>query len=383
LSANSEGDAGQTGLSGYAKSFLIRQEQQDSEYWTLATPFCLKMSYLPAEDVSFNLAYVISYHWNNPGIVYSNGSSRPSQYRFKDFDQRLWPEAADEPKQNSFWHNLDRAYIRLSRNWADIFLGRQPVAWGSGRLVSPTDIVAPYPFNELDNEERVGVDAVRAVVPLGSRSEIMTGYVAGDGGDINKSVMFLRSRVNLLKTDIAFTLARFSRNALIGMDVAGAIGGAGVWLEAGAMRYGVFPNDRVDSPDILRLSTGSDFRFSDKLYASMEYHLSTAGETRPGRYNLNYFKDCYAEGQVYLMGRHYLALSIMYQITPLLSATTMPLVNLNDRSFVYTQRFEYNLTQNSYFTLGVYWGVGKDDVMEGSEFGRYANTVFLSYGIYF
>jgi hypothetical protein len=49
---------------------------------------------------------------------------------------------------------------------ADIFIDRQAVAWGSGRLFNPTDVVTPYAFNELDKEERLGVDAVRVRVTL-------------------------------------------------------------------------------------------------------------------------------------------------------------------------------------------------------------------------
>jgi hypothetical protein len=380
--------AGQFELSGYAKSFLILQRTPGSngDRWTLTNPWEVKASYVPKNYLSFNLGYMISPHWDNAAVL---AGSR--QYRIRDLEPKLWPRSQTSPGNISLWQNLDRAYVRLSFSRADVFMGRQPIAWGSARVVNPTDVIAPYPFNELDTEERTGVDALRVGYSLGIRSEISAGYIAGRGLDTDKSAWFLRAKTNLLKADVTFSLARFKRNIMTGFDLAGTVGGAGVWLEAAALKYGVFQSEPDGGGSLWRLSAGSDFRFSDKIYAALEYHFSAAGEDKPGSYYLNAQKPCYAEGPVYLMARHYLVPSIFYQLMPLLNYTAMPLINLNDGSLVLSQRLEYNLTQNSYLTTGSYSGLGKEtrtdektlEVLVRSEFGQYGNTLFLSYGLYF
>ena len=60
------------------------------------------------------------------------------------------------PQSFGLFQNLDRFYFTLKFKFGDIFLGRQAIAWGSARIINPTDIIAPFSFNELDTEERRG-----------------------------------------------------------------------------------------------------------------------------------------------------------------------------------------------------------------------------------
>ena len=53
----------------------------------------------------------------------------------------------------------------------------QAIAWGSAFVINPTDVIAPYVYNALDQEERYGVDALRVRVPTGALSETDLGYV--------------------------------------------------------------------------------------------------------------------------------------------------------------------------------------------------------------
>ncbi|MCP4703451.1 MAG: hypothetical protein GY865_02480, partial [candidate division Zixibacteria bacterium] len=62
-------------------------------------------------------------------------------YRFDDFDSRLYPKQSVQPTPISFaiYHNLDRCNISISMKKADIYIGRQAIAWGSARTINPTD----------------------------------------------------------------------------------------------------------------------------------------------------------------------------------------------------------------------------------------------------
>ncbi|MDQ7798892.1 MAG: hypothetical protein RDU76_08140 [Candidatus Edwardsbacteria bacterium] len=370
---------------GYAKSFLIFQHTPGGsrDRWTLTNPWEFKASYIPQDHLSFNLSYIVSPHWESPmSGIETFYSSR--QYRVSDLKSRLIPDSPSAAGNLSLWHNLDRAYVRLSLRWTDIFVGRQPIAWGSARFINPTDVIAPYGFQELDTEDRIGVDAVRINYPLGQLSEVGLGYISGKDFKPQNSATYLRPKVYLLKTDLAFTLMEFKKHRLYGIDISRSLGGAGLWLEAGYIDF------EEASEDALRLSAGADYRLSDRIYAFGEYHFNGFGELEASSYIKNCAKQAYSENVVYLMAKNYFTVGLNYQLTPLLNSGTQPIMNIDDRSVVLSQQFDYNLTQNSYLSCGFYTGLGQvpEIILGGgsvirSEFGSYSDIYFASYRIYF
>jgi len=111
-------------------------------------------------------------------------------------------------------------------------VGRQAIAWGNARIINPTDIIAPFSFNELDTEERRGVDAVRVRIPLGMMDELDLGVVAGRDFNRDRSAFFIRGKTYLLKTDLSLLMTGFRKHLMIGFDLSRSVGGAGIWLEA-------------------------------------------------------------------------------------------------------------------------------------------------------
>jgi len=67
-------------------------------------------------------------------------------------------------------HRLYRAAVTLTRGDVDLKLGRQRIAWGTGRFWSPLDILNPVSPLALEREERVGVDAALLEAKLGPLS---------------------------------------------------------------------------------------------------------------------------------------------------------------------------------------------------------------------
>jgi hypothetical protein len=318
----------------------------------------------------------------------------PSAYRFADLDRQLYPSENNQVESFAIFQNLDRAFFSLRTSFTDLFIGRQAIAWGSARVVNPTDIFAPFAFYELDSEDRVGVDAIRARIPAGFMGELDAGYIFGKDFQFDKSAFYFRGKIYTMETDISSLILSFRENLLIGIDVARSIGGAGFWLESAYVFTKVLKDHSNNiNKDYFRLSCGSDYSFGDKTYAFFEFHFNGAGSTNPKDYVENFSKIPYTEGAVYLTGKYYLAPGMSYQITPLIIFTTIGLFNLNDPSIFFTPLIEYNISENIYLSGGIYFGVGKTalftedrnglDISYQSEFGSYPNLYYTSFRIYF
>jgi hypothetical protein len=358
----------------------------------------LSLTFRPSERLVFDIDYDLSPRIQDARLYQEDlffPGLQPVDYRVADFRDYLYPSPGVTPVSFALYHNLDRFMLTIKTAAADIIVGRQAVAWGSARVVNPTDVIAPFSFNELDKEERLGVDAVRVRVPLGAMDELDFGIIAGANLDADKNAYFIRGRTYFSKTDISGLALAFRKHLLIGLDLARAIGGAGFWLEAAYVIPDAFrENPRESEKNYIRSSLGLDYNLSSKTYGFVEYHFNSAGGRRPEDYIRLFGTSAYQDGSVYLLGRHYLNVGSTIQLSPLLPFTGLLILNLSDGSLILSPSLEYNIAENIYLAGGAYLGLGKrpETVMGPlnlqprllhSEFGAYPDMLFTSFRIYF
>ncbi|MGD2090572.1 MAG: hypothetical protein PVH61_30650 [Candidatus Aminicenantes bacterium] len=399
-------------INGYYKSFFTGFKMPDYRSGTdqLEEPAIgavnnrlrLKLSIAVSKWLLFEGAYDFSPRIQDP-LLFQEGiffaAIDPVTYRVDDFNDRIYPAKGKAAASFGIFHNLDRCFFTLKTSFADIFIGRQAIAWGSGRFINPTDVIAPFTFNELDTEERQGVDAVRVRIPLGMMDELDLGYVPGKDFKFKNSAFYMRGKTYLLKTDVALLLMGFRENLLIGLDVTRAIGGAGAWFEAAVVDPDFFNKDKETQPinekytkTYFRASVGMDYNFTGKLYGFFEYHFNSAGKKNPGDYTDVFYSTAFTEGASYLMGQHYLNLGMTFQVSALMPFTGLVFINLNDASVTLSPMLEYNIAENIYLAGGAYLGIGKKPEIVHpasrayrfhSEFGAYPAMFYTSFRVYF
>jgi hypothetical protein len=407
LLAGSLGAAQELKISGYFKNFstVFHLPQPADSAGAPDQPLLglsqtrlrLTLSYAPSPSVSVLVAYDISPRIQDPFFFKASpfvASPAAGDYRLADFRTPLVPGPDDPMGSFGLYHNLDRLSVTVKMKFGDLIIGRQPVAWGSGRVTNPTDVIAPFTFHELDKEERFGVDAVRMKVPLGRLSELDFGYVFGRDFRFNSSAFFLKAKVNALKTDVSVLLLGFQEDVLVGLDVARSLGGSGVWLEAAYVFPGALNRDQPKGDDYVRLTAGIDRSLSGRLYGFLEYHYSSAGASRPADYISLFSQPAYTRGTAYLLGRHYLSAGLTFQVSPLIPFTGLVIWNVSDGSLAISPQAEYNVAENIYLGAGAYLGLGRapgTSLFAGpplvpdlrSEFGSYPDFVFVSFRVYF
>ena len=382
-------------ISGYYKNFStgLNSPLPDSPIiGAVNNHLRLNCAYALTDALSFDLSYDFAPRIQDPSLFSESpiaATTDSLRYRVVDFDSAIYPGENDPVGSFGIFQNLDRASIAYSANFADITIGRQAIAWGSARVINPTDVIAPYTYGELDTEDRIGVDAIRVQIPIGVLGEFDTGYVFGEDFAVEKSAFFLRSQLNAVETDFSIVLLGFREHLMTGFEIARGIGGAGFWLEAAYVYANAFDSENGEAENYLRASIGLDYSFGGVAYGLIEYHFSGAGAGEPEDYLANLTQPAYSDGGVYLMGRHYFVPGLSCQITPLISLSGVLLLNTSDPSVFPSLQIEYNFAQDIYLSAGGFIGIGKrpetedDETQFRSEFGGYPTLLFSSFRIYF
>ena len=335
-------------------------------------------------EVAWEAALLWRDHGGAPGSTL--GGSTAGAYRVSDPDETVLPRHPVGTENVYVLQNLDRASVRVEAGPADFTIGRQAIAFGAAHVVNPTDVLAPRAFTTLAAEERRGVDAARVRYATGPMSGFDAGVVLGPDADMREGAAFLRYHANSGGADVTGTLMEFRENLLVGVDMARSLGGASVWVEAAHVHAGAAGGTRTPEHDYSAYSVGADYALADGLYGSLEYHMNGAGGGEPGAYLLRVGQTAYTEAGVYLLGRHYLAPMLTYEVTGLVQAGVQAVVNLGDRSALLAPSVEYNAATDVYLGLGCFMGVGHEPSAAGvlqSEFGTYPDVWYASASLYF
>jgi len=245
-------------ISGYMKSYALVQDSITIENNSLQTQtqsiagnfqsqnaLRLMASYLSSSKGNIEIDYEIQpLYFSNSTMVeyYTNGnldviggtvSSASNQYRFKDLDAVL----SDVGSHGVVLQNLDRFNYQYSNQYGDLTIGRQVLSFGSARFTNPTDIFIPFAIQTLNQEYRVGIDAIRYKADVGDFAVIDMGLVIGEEGKKQNSAAFLRGKNSIQGNDIEAIAIILDDAWLLGGGIERSIGDFGFWFELAYMDW--------------------------------------------------------------------------------------------------------------------------------------------------
>lgn len=258
-------------------------------------------------------------------------------------------------------HRLYRGFVDITTPAADIRLGRQRIAWGSGRFWNPTDLLNPFNPIQIEREERTGVDAVLVEKNLGalSRLSLVYAFPIQPGG----ASRALHYRSNLAGTDVTLLAGEFRGARAVGLDLAGRAGLAGVYVEAAYTRP---ENGR----NYTRAVAGFDYAFVNTLTVGAELYYNGQGTRERTSYD---FARLFS-GEIQNVARRYVGAHLKYEFTPLLRTENHFIANLDDGSLFLAPSLIYSLTADWEWVLGVQFFRGGAD----SEYGRFHDLAYTS-----
>jgi hypothetical protein len=335
--APSEAQTRSLELSGSLKSVFLRSRTSTGE------DFALSLNRLRVEakgDLAPGLALDLQY--DNELLLGSFLDTAEFRALKNRAPVQYWRADANyiEPGDVYGRHRLYRAAVTLSRANVDLKLGRQRIAWGTGRFWSPLDILNPVAPLMLEREERIGVDAALLEAKLGPLARSSLVYApASDRGSPSRAVQW---HGNAAGVDASLLVGRLLGLDILGMDLASQIGEAGIRGEAARLRSRV-------GRDFNRLMVGADCAFANGLTLSAELYYNGAGSRDPAAYDLTGLRS----GRLISPATRYAGLFTSYEITPLLKWMTYVVINADDRSHAVDSRLVWSIGSATDLTFGV------------------------------
>ena len=261
---------------------------------------------------------------------------------------------ADEPtsrllRDGQFY--VDRLYLKFPVSRADVILGKQRIAWGSGTVFSPTDSFnRPNPLSLSGRRE--GVNALVTKISVGDLSALDFIVAPADvfqriDGVVNlerlKYGKFAsRLTLNKFKTDMAFSYQYDGtrRDHICGLDLKGDVE-LGYHLET----VFIYNRDEFDIDNVeqyWRSVLGLDYSFSGKWILMAEYFYNGSGRKKAADLSASDF--LLLEDFQY---RHYLYSQVSYLHDVFLRGNILLLWNMVDGSSIISPGVRYSLFQNT------------------------------------
>ncbi len=309
-------------------------------------------------------------------IVYSGGDTRDTQNELKQFfpdffsDPSMSPLIMDddsrfldltktiqETDHHVLYHRMDRLSLTLQPDWGTICIGRQAITWGNGLVFNPMDLFNPFAPTDVERDYKIGDDMITANLPLLNIGDFQALYIPrrdpGDRHTTSSRSSFagkLHFSANTYEFDIM--AARHYNDKIFGLGSAGYIFNAAWRLDV----VGIIIDDKSEQDDYLSLVVNIDYSWTwwkKNCYGFLEFYYNGLGDTD---YSDAIFNSTISErisrGDIFVLGRKYLAAGIRIELHPLLQAHLSVINNLSDPSGIIQPRLVWEITQDLQFIIG-------------------------------
>jgi hypothetical protein len=341
---------------------LARSFGTDRDQWLNVARVRLRPTVSLWSNARVSLEYEITSFYHSAPLFFDIQTTRNK----RQVVDLTW-NPVNEPKY-SVIHFVDRLHFDQRVGFADIVIGRQRIAWGTGRIWNPTDLFNPINPTSFAKIEKDGVDAALTKLTFGDFTDLTLVYNPQEGWKTSNAGF--RFRANFNEYDMSIVGGHFDKRVIVGGDFAGNL------FQAGVRGEGILSADRHNlSSSFASFILGIDYQVTSKFYGLVEYHFNGEGTKDKSGYDLLRL----SRGEIINVGRDYLALQASYLVHPLVNAMLSYMRNLDDRSQFFGLLVSCSVTDELAVALGgqLYGG---DDF---TEFWYYPGAVYLKADYYF
>lgn len=277
-----------------------------------------------------------------------------------DDDRRLFnlTDIIEENGKSLVLHRLDRLTVSYTSEKTVVRFGRQALSWGNGLFYAPMDLVNPFDPAAVDTEYKSGDDMLYFQYLRDNGDDVQGAYVARrnpSNRDIEsgQSTTAFKYHGFLGEAEYDLLIAENYGDKVAGIGAGKSIGGA-VWR-------GDIVVTHTDADTTVQLVTNVSYSwiwFDRNMSGAVEYFYNGFGQ-EAGDYdplilgNNTDLIDRITRGELFSIGRHYLAGSVMIEVTPLWGLTPTVLANLGDPSGLFQLVSNYSLSDNMTFLASI------------------------------
>ena len=284
-------------------------------------------------------------------------------------DARRWFDLTTVLSDSGKTATLAR-FDRMSLAWTGdktvLRFGRQALSWGNGLFYGPMDLVNPFDPATIDTEFKVGDDMLYAQYLKDNGNDVQAAWVVRRdpvsgrvAGDTATHAVKYHGLAGAAEYDVL--LAHHYSDAVLGVGGSAGIGGAVVRGDLVLTRT----SGRAYTQFVSSVHY-SWMAFSRNVTGGIEYYFNGFGSgdsytpgTRPA------LDERLARGELFTLGRHYLAATLTIEVSPLWTLTPLVLTNLQDPSALLQMTAQGSLSDDAVFIATLSLPAGP----AGSEFG--------------
>ncbi|MEQ1920482.1 MAG: hypothetical protein ABL955_14940, partial [Elusimicrobiota bacterium] len=250
---------------------------------------------------------------------------------------------------NGYGIGAYRAWLGVEDERGVVRAGRQRIAWGSGKLWNPTDVLNPYDPTTVEREERRGVDALYARAGIGSLGQAELAWAPGDRW--NDHALLARGRANWEGWDASLMGGKVpgsTASFVLGGDFArelfeGTAHGEAAWFNP------------VNRNPFWKTGLGYDYNFAsdtkwtwlkDAAFIFELYHAGN-GKTDPRRYDFASLRAGREQG----VAQNYFGATFSKDLHTLLKFECASIINADDGSTLAYPSLAWNAVPDLWLTV--------------------------------
>ncbi|KAA1189237.1 hypothetical protein F0M18_16320 [Pseudohalioglobus sediminis] len=268
-------------------------------------------------------------------------------------DERRWWDLSHEisSDDDSLWvQRLDRLAASWSGDKTVLRLGRQAVSWGNGLIYNPMDFFNPFDPAAIDTEYKVGDDMLygQYLLDSGSDWQLVRVQRRDARGDVTSEVSSTALKYHGFGLEQEYDLLLAEHFDQLQLGVGGVLNTGDAVLRGDLLL--------TDASDGWVASAVINWSYSwvwggRNVSAVAEYFFNGFGlrEADYSAENLAAATDLLQRlerGELFTLGRHYLAGSLLVEVNPLLNVTPTLFYNLGDNSALAQLVLQWDLAQD-------------------------------------
>lgn len=348
-------------FSGYFKTLLITGKTFfEEQYYLVLHRLRTQFTFHPTSSLEILAALDNQVQWGD--YLRTSQYALVRQFEVSDYIDMTWENAN---KDVDWRFEPYRLYMHYYGSNVEFAVGRQRIAWGTGRIWNPTDLFNPTSPLNIEFAEKRGADS--ALLLLRPHDDWTIEFAAAIGKDSKDTRWAVRSGTTLGSYDINIMGGRFRENKVLGFDFSGYLGDSGfrgeftyTWEENRSFTRGV-------------LSFENTFKHGITLLAEYLYNGGNLGTL-----DFSSISDLATYDSIVTLNKHFLALQLSKQLYPLLNIQALSIIDLEEGSFFLSPFVGYSLLQNVDVLIGAQFFFG-----DSGEFALYHNAAFVSLEWYF